>query len=417
MVVNNLSPYVIDSAKKLAKTAAFGDLRLLVITTDPDQYKHHASESMPVEFIQCGFITDQEVASALQPFKAHIRAVVCRGDKNIQYLRQVIPHLPKEVLVATPQALEIATDKRLMREAFMRHAPEITPQFVQVHDASDATISKVESHLQYPVIVKPANLASSLLIESCTNRAELAKTLQRVFATISQTYKQQGRAISPQVIVEEFMEGDFYSVDSYVMRPGEFYHCPVVGYVPAKTMGIDDFFLYKRFLPSGLSEPEAANAQKTVEKALTAIGLTHSSAHVELVLTKNGWKIIEIGPRLGRFRHIMYREAYDIDHSLNDLLIHLGQQPVIPQTLLQLCTAYSIYPYAEGSLQEITDVDKVQQSPNTVFMRIFAKKGDRCVHAKNGGTALAEFVIAGKDEAAFKELTAFVEQRVKAVVV
>ncbi|MGH7157997.1 MAG: ATP-grasp domain-containing protein [Candidatus Saccharimonadales bacterium] len=416
LAVSPLSTNLLRSMSKIRQRLPFADLGLIVLAKNPGVLEQAEGFNIPVELIACRFSSPEEIDAVLAPFKGKIRAVVCRGDKNIQYLREVVAHLPGDLPVAPTKALEIATDKRLMREAFLKYAPEITPKFAQVHDSSRYAVDSVETKLQYPVIVKPANLASSLLIQTCYSRSELSETLERVFNMIGDIYKKQDRSTAPSVIVEEFLEGDFYSVDSYVMRPGEFYHCPVVGYIPAKTIGIDDFFLYKRFLPSGLTEQEVAAAFEAVEKALTAIGLTHSTAHVEMVKTKQGWKIIEIGPRLGRFRHVMYEEAYGIDHSLNDLLIHLGEKPVILMKLRKYCSAYSIYPHDEGVLCDLPGLKKLEQDRSTVFMRVLAQKGDVCLHAKNGGGALAEFVIADENVDDFESLTKYVEENTTATI-
>ncbi len=416
LVVNKASQSVMESIAQLRKFPQYAHIRPLVMTANPAKYSHLLEIAEPVEIIGCSFGSDKEIALALQPFKKRIRAVVCRSDTQIQYLRRLTPHLPPGVLVATPKSLEIATNKRLMREVFARHAPEITPHFIQVHDASPATVAAVEDELQYPVIVKPANLASSLLITACQTRAELQAALGKIFSMIDEVYKRKDRKDKPQVIVEEYLEGDFYSVDAFVMEPGQVYCCPPIGYVPAKQLGIDDFFLYKRFAPTRLTDEEMAEGNKTVAKALAAVGLTNSPAHVELVLTKHGWKIIELGPRLGWFRHQMYKSAYGIDHSMNDILIHLGQKPIIPTKIISHCSAYSIYPEKEGTLHEIQGLQDVKMSPMTLLMRVFAKSGDICVHAKNGGRALAEFVIADDNEAAFERMVDFVEHKVKAII-
>src|SRR5688572_972596 len=167
LIVNHASKYGLQSIEDVRKVPALADLRVLVLTNMPQKYAFLVNEPYPSEVIECSFESDDEIIEALRPYKDYIRAATCRGDEHIQYFRKVIPHLPPNVLTATPQALEAATNKRLMREAFLQHSPEITPQFVHVHDDSHETVESVEAKLQYPVIVKPANLASSLLIQAC----------------------------------------------------------------------------------------------------------------------------------------------------------------------------------------------------------------------------------------------------------
>lgn len=395
------------------KGTAYRDMDLLILTPKVDDYTDLGEN---IEIIECDFGDELSIQNALTPYRDMICAVLCRGDKYIQDLRRVIPYLSKTVLVSTPESLASATNKRLMRADFMQHFPDITPHFTEVHDSSTHTIQYIEDTLDYPVIVKPASLASSLLIQSCRDRSQLQAALTMVFTEIANIYRREDRRDAPQVIVEEFLEGDFYSIDAYVMQPGEVYFCPPVEYIPANKLGIDDFFLYKRFVPVALSEEETKQANEATARAIAAVGLSHTSVHVELVNTANGWKIIELGPRLGRFRTAMYRYGYGIDHSYNDLLIHMGKKPHVSNTLKQHCAAYSIYPRQEGTLKEISGIAKIQQHPLTRYCVVAAQPGDMCRFAKNGGHALAEFVVASKNRAEFEAVQAFIEAHVEAII-
>jgi biotin carboxylase len=366
--------------------------------------------------VACDFSSKQVITDALTPFLPTLRGVICRGDHHIQYLRQVIPVLPPGVPVADERSLAAATNKQLMRAAFTRHSPEITPAFMQVHDASEATIQRIEAHMAYPVIVKPTQLASSLLIQSCYSHSELETVLRNIFNHIRSVYEKEDSRGQPEVIVEEYMEGDFYSIDAYVGETGDVYYCPPVGYVSAKQIGIDDFFLYKRFLPAALAGADVQAANEVVYKAVKGVGLTHSTVHAELVRTKNGWRIIEIGPRIGRFRHTMYSQGYGIDHSLNDMKLHVGIAPDISTDFKRYCSAYSVYPEREGVLQRLAGWQELVQQREVVWSSLKAVPGDPCTFAKHGGHALAEFVIATDDKQRFQALTAWAERTVHAVV-
>ncbi|HEY1645203.1 MAG TPA: hypothetical protein VGF75_02345, partial [Candidatus Saccharimonadales bacterium] len=197
---------------------------------------------------------------------------------------------------------------------------------------------------------------------------------------------------------------------------GEIYVCPPVAYIPAKQIGIDDFFLFKRFMPTKLSASEIEGANGVTKKAIKAVGLEYSSAHVELVLTKNGWRVIELGPRLGRFRDRMYGLSYGIDHSLNDVKLHLGLKPEINTKLIRYSAAYSIYPHHEGKLTAIKGLDKVIGSPYLQWHKVFAEPGKQVAFAKHGGHALAELLIASEDKSEFDKLANEIEQHVYAKV-
>jgi len=415
LITEAIKQSVIDSAAKLAREhPELGTPELVLVSAHPHDYEQFTQAG--VRIIACDY-TDASIKELLASIKEPIKAVVCRGDKYVQYLRRLALFLPPNVPVSSPEALEAATNKRRMRAAFHAQYPEITPQFVQVDAASQDSVETKLGHLQFPVIIKPASLASSLLIQKCNTMAELKEHLTETFAVLDQTYRLEGRSEPPEVIVEEFLTGDFYSIDSYVMAAGKIWHCPLVSYVPAEQLGIDDFFLYKRSTPVSLPQSEVAAAELTAAKAIQAAQLCYSSVHVELIKTANGWKVIEIGPRIGRFRNIMYNEAYGIDHGYNDLLIHLGLKPVLPKVSAPKgCVAYSIYPHQEGILKEVTGLSGIEKLQSTVYFRNDSHVGRRVLQAKHGGHALCEVILAADSPAQLNRDADWFEHHVEAIV-
>lgn len=412
LVVDHLVSTIPTALQKLG--AEMGEeFGVLFLTRYPANYLQVNMHGMPLEVHACDFEDDDAMSRLIEPYRDRIAAVACRGDKQVQFLRRLIPHLPDSVPVSSAESLQAATNKRLMREWFGQSYPEITPSYVRVYGPGAESVAAVEAAMGYPVIVKPASLVSSLLIQKCQDAEQLAAALDGVFEAIDRIYQREDRKDAAEVIVEEYLSGDFYSVDCYV-REDDMYFCPPVAYIPAQALGIDDFFLYKRFVPTALTPEQTEACFEATRKAVRALGLTFSAAHVELILTQSGWKIIEVGPRLGRFRHSMYKLGYGIDHSYNDLAVHLDRPAVVADTLVAACTAYSIYPDQEGTLEWIEGIDRLRHDPAVHGLKILAAPGERVYFAKNGGKALAEFIISTPDKAHFDELTAYVESTVKA---
>lgn len=412
LVIEAYKDSLLKAVRKLhAEHAELGTPRIILLTSDPEKYATYSD----ITTIGTDY-SSENLTGIFASLTEEVKGVVCRGDKYIQYLRKVVPYLPPGVPVASEESLKISTSKRLMRQAFLEHFPEITPRFMKVNDATSDTLSALATELAFPVIIKPTSLASSLLIQRCDDQVQLEQGLADAFSRIATIYSQEGRHEEPEIIVEEFMEGDFYSIDSYVQEEGRVVHCPPIPYVPANKLGIDDFFLYKRFAPARLSNEDIDAAEKASEKALLATGLTHTSAHIELVKTDRGWKIIELGPRIGRFRNIMYRQAYGFDHGYNDLLVHVGMPPEVSAEVAKHCAAYSIYPSTEGTLARIEGIQAARDLPSVCYFQLHAKEGDYVRHAKNGGHALLEMILANSDEDTFQKDTAWLEENVFAVV-
>src|SRR5438309_1635157 len=81
--------------------------------------------------------------------------------------------------------------------------------------------------ISFPLIIKPAGLASSLLVRLCYHREELEPALAKTIRKIKSVYKKKNGRGEPRILVEEFMEGSMYSIDSYVNQRGVVYHTPL----------------------------------------------------------------------------------------------------------------------------------------------------------------------------------------------
>jgi len=71
-----------------------------------------------------------------------------------------------------------------MRRLLKAHNPAITPKFTVIKDNTDVSISQIERVVGYPVVVKPAGLAASMLVSVCYHREELEQTLRHTFRRI-----------------------------------------------------------------------------------------------------------------------------------------------------------------------------------------------------------------------------------------
>lgn len=413
LVIEGFKESLFATLDKLRKNLPeYVDTKYLLLTTQPSA---NFQDYTDIEVINTDF-SPQGLQAIMSTHGTDVSAVICRGDKYVQYLRRLIPFLPPDVRVASERSLEITTNKRLMRQSFNEVYPEISPSFMTISDSSDDTLDSIERLVGFPAIIKPASLASSILIQKIEYKQQLKATIQETLSCIAKVYKDEGRSEMPELIVEEFLQGDFYSVDSYVMSKGDVSHLPPVGYLPAESMGIDDFFLYKRWTPADLSPEDIQRAQVAVEKAIQAAGLTWSSVHAELIKTRIGWKIIEIGPRIGRFRNTMYNASYGIDHEYNDLLIHLGRQPVLEGEPQQASIAYSIYPQNEGILKSIEGMELLEKYDFALQHKMMdnSRVGQHVKYAKNGGHALLEIVFSASQEDMLKISSEF-EAKVKVV--
>jgi hypothetical protein len=338
-------------------------------------------------FLQIDFTSPGSIAEALAPYQDDLRAITCRAESYISRFVEVIPHVP---YLRTPstESLVWSTDKLEMRRRFAILAKQYTPKYAVVKMNTKAERARVIEKIQFPMIVKPTNLAQSLLVTVCYHEDELKRAVTALRKKIEKIYVENGRTEEPRIIAEEFMEGDMYSVDAYVNSRGTVYFCPMVRVVTGHNIGHDDFYNYLHMTPTNLKTASIERAHQAASAGIHALGLRNTTAHVELMKVDDEWKLIEIGPRIGGFRDKLHRLSCDIDHSLNDLLIRLPKKPIIPKKCKGFAATLKWYPKQEGRLVRLKGIKKIQELKSFVDITLGKKLGDRCRFAKNGGKAV-----------------------------
>ncbi len=205
--------------------------------------------------------------------------------------------------------------------------------------------------------------------------------------------EENGRTATPRVLVEQFMDGEMYSVDAYVNSKGVAYFCPFVHIKTGRAIGFDDFFGYQQITPTLLKKTSIEAAEAVAIEAIKALGLRASTAHIELMRTEDGWKVIEIGPRIGGFRRDLYQLSYDINHAMNDILVRIPRKPIIPKKVQGYSAAMKFFPKREGILTGLTGIMKVQELASFKKVNINKKIGDKCLFAKNGGVSICNIIL------------------------
>ncbi len=346
--------------------------------------------------VTCDFKKPASIAAALLPYQDRLLAISCRSEANISRFAKVVPHVP---YLRTPQSESLlwATDKYEMRKRFKLYDPSITPKFTRVKNTSKVERKRVVAKIGFPMIVKPTNLAASLLVTICYHEEELHKALQNAFKKLEKAYAHDKRVEEPKIIAESYIEGDLYSIDSYVNSRGKIYHCPLVRQKTARELGRDDFYNYLQITPTGLKSHSIQKAHIAAETAIHALGLRSTTVHTELMKVDDEWKIIEVGPRCGGFRDVLHSLSCDIDHSLNDILIRIPKKPIIPKKCKGFAAYIKHFAAKEGRITEMKGIKKIETLSSFHSLSINKKVGDRSVFAKNGGRSVFNAVFYNTD--------------------
>ncbi|MFM2424449.1 MAG: hypothetical protein RLZZ70_840 [Candidatus Parcubacteria bacterium] len=335
----------------------------------------------------------EDIEKALLPYRSEIVAVTSRSESHMTDFVAVIPNVPY-LNTPTTESLCWATDKLLMRRRFMAYDKKISPNYALVKDTSETELARVITKIGFPMVVKPTNLAQSLLVSVCHHEAELKAALKKGFSEIQKLYQKYGRYEEPRILVEEFMDGQMYSVDVYVSPKGTTYFCPMVRVKTGREVGFDDFFGYLQLSPPKLSKQSIDLAHDVARKGIYALGLRSVTAHVELMRIDNDWKVIEIGARVGGFRMSLHKYTHGINHVMNDVLVRMGKRPVLPKRQFASAAAMRIYGKKEGVIKSIRGVSKLKTLASFKSLAQGKRTGDKNIFAKNGGKSVLSIILA-----------------------
>ena len=175
-----------------------------------------------------------------------------------------------------------STDKGEMIKAFEEHGVE-HPWYYIINDQAD--LQSVLDRITYPCITKPTDNSGSRGVMLVHNENQLKEAF--VYSA------ENGR--SGGVVVEEYMVGPEVSVEIMVID-GQ----PHVLQITDKlTTGAPHFVEMGHSQPSRLAAADQEKIRELACRAVKAVGITCGPAHVEIILTENGPKMVELGARMG----------------------------------------------------------------------------------------------------------------------
>lgn len=386
-----------ESVRMLEKMYNLETKRVLLVNNafrNSPAYKGNETGDYFKEIV-CDFSSKDELTDALKPYVNDEVIFNCRMEESFKDYQRLFSFFPK-AKVQSKRALENSTEKSKMRRAMVDKYPEISPKFIRIEQLADFNEGSIAS-FKYPVMVKPNGLYSSFLVQKCSSYEEVKAAVELSFREMAAVYERTYGNGQPSLVIEEFMEGQMYSIDAYVGPAGEIWCLPLIRVITAAELGLDGYYSYRHIVPVDLTKDEIAEAESCARKAVDAVDLKISSVHVEMYKTQDGWKIIELAPRSGGYRQDLYYQAYGIEHYLNDLLIHYGKEPDITPKWHKHAAGFNIFADTEGVIKAIHGVEEAKKCQSVVKIGLYAKPGNKAVFNSKGGDFLVDGILSNED--------------------
>ncbi|WP_405836769.1 ATP-grasp domain-containing protein [Streptomyces platensis] len=187
-----------------------------------------------------------------------------------------------------PDSVDAVRDKALMRRRTAAAGLRV-PRHAEVTDA--AQLPAAATHTGFPCVLKPADESGSIHV----SRADDLDQLTAAYARLCTDERLDlGRPLSGRALVEEYVAGDEYSVEGYVLDG-------VVHTVALtrKLLGPEpDFVEWGHLTPAELDPDTTAKLFAYTREVAAALNVAVGLFHCELRLSADEPVLIELGARL-----------------------------------------------------------------------------------------------------------------------
>lgn len=260
----------------------------------------------------------------------------------------------------SPDTAIKSTDKGEMIKAFDENDVE-HPWYFVLSEPND--LETVIDKITFPCVSKPTDNSGSRGVILIHNRDELEKAIDYS--------SQNGR--SGGVIVEQYLQGKEVSVE-VVVTDGNAY---ILNVTDKLTTGTPHFVEMGHTQPSQLKKNDLEKIHDLACRAVKAVGIKNGPAHVEIMLTETGPKMIELGARMGGdfiATHLVYLST-GIDMIEATIRISCGETPDIERKFNKGC-AIRYFNTSCGVIDTIDGVEEAKQIPGVKEVMFTKQIGD-----------------------------------------
>lgn len=262
--------------------------------------------------------------------------------------------------LTSSEAIRIMENKEMTR-VFLKNE-SYTPKFHILNPDIHFSMKKFKAELSLPVIIKSPKSTGSKDVLFAKNKKQLKKHIKRF----------RKKDPNEAIIMEEYIEGDQYLVEAIVCNN----IVQIAGIIKQEiTQG-------KRFIITGygilVEAPQniQVGIQAVLNSVITNLNIENGSLHLELRLSIDGWKLIEVNPRIsGGAMNKMIRSAFGYNLVEETLKLHLGNNPSLERkSEIHVFTQYIIVSES-GVLEKVTGKGRARKSPGVVEVYVKSKKG------------------------------------------
>jgi biotin carboxylase len=279
----------------------------VLAAADPDRYPYAAEDGVRV--VEC---TTADACAVLAADIGEPAGVTSSSE----YFIPVAARIAAKLGLPGPDPLSVTDCRNKAHQRLTLTAAGVgVPGCTVATSVAEAV--EAASATGFPVVLKPAEGSGSVGVLRCETLSTVAS---QAAALLAVAYNERGLPVPAQVLVEPYASGPEYSVELF----GD-----VVVAVVRKHLGPAPFFVeIGHDAPAALPPSDETALADTARAAVTALGLGFGAAHVEIRLTPDGPRLMEVNPRpAGGMIPELVRAATGVDLVAAQIAAVLGLPP------------------------------------------------------------------------------------------
>lgn len=225
-------------------------------------------------------------------------------------------------------------------------------------------LESIYNDINLPVIVKPCDGSGSRGIKKVSNKVDLKEACEEAMQC----------SLSDKVLIEQFIEGDEYGVESFVINS----EVNVLA-IMHKTMTKDPIYAeLGHCSQSDLPLNVEAEIKRKVTETINALGITNGSVNMDLLIDdKYNIYIIDIGARMGGNligSHIVPMST-GIDYIGNMIRLALGETVDLERIVFNNVISTRLLTLTPGKVKKIEDMKDIEELDNVEDLILNIKEG------------------------------------------
>ncbi|AIC93106.1 ATP-grasp domain-containing protein [Shouchella lehensis] len=333
-----------------------------------------------------------DIISCLKNIKKdNIAGVFTTSDYYLETVAQVNHSL--NFIGNSLESIHTCRDKGIFRNRLKQFDIQ-QPNFLIVE--KQESLHCIKNKISYPCVVKPTDESGSNRVKFCINFEEVEALTREIFA---EPYNKRGQRRNQKVLIEEYIDGDEYSVEMFTWEGNP----KCIGITKKCVTGFPHFVEKQHIFPAPISSDIYSKIELTVMNALKAVNFRYGASHAEVKWTEKGCFTIEINARLaGGMIPELVKYSSGIDLIEKQLLCVTNTPPSFKEIKYHDYMGINFFTANEsGKISSITGVDDVLSIPDVLEFNLKVKVGEKVKMPKNFSDRLGYVIVKGNT---YKEL-------------